>query len=156
MGRSILVVANHTLGSPQLNESIHARVSTGPCEFHLLVPEPLTHRLAPMEGSEFNDPTMDRSPRDSSGAELALQYLYTELDRLHHDGIEATGEVCDNDPVEPVKALVAKRTFDEIVLSTLPPGISRWLHRDLPSRLQRAVDVPVTVLIAPSDGYETP
>ena len=59
--------------------------------------------------------------------------------------------MCEADPLDAVKALVGRRQFDEIILSTLAPGISRWLHLDLPSRLQRAVHTPVTVIIAPED-----
>jgi GABA permease len=138
---------------------ISERVASGPCQFHILVPEPAGHRPALMEGAEFDDPTIPVMEEDDtavSGADLALRYLYTELDRLHHTGIEATGEVCDNDPVETAKALVAKQTVDEIILSTLPAGISRWLHRDLPSRLQRAVPVPVTVLIGSQEDSDRP
>ena len=39
-----------------------------------------------------------------------------------------------------------ERQVDEVILSTLPPGISRWLQMDVPSRLERAVDVPVAVV----------
>ena len=36
---------------------------------------------------------------------------------------------------------------DELILSTLPAGISRWLGMDLPKRLTRITDVPITVVI---------
>jgi GABA permease len=140
-----------------LNDTIAERAAGGSCEFYVLVPEPLSHKRAAMEGAEFNDPTLDRDRTGMSGADLAREYLYAELDRLHRARLEATGEVCDSDPVEPAKALVAKRTFDEIIMSTLHAGISRWLHLDVPSRLQRAVTVPVTVLTAAGgddDEYE--
>ena len=40
---------------------------------------------------------------------------------------------------------------DEIILSTLPVRVSRWLGQDVPSKLRRAVHVPVEVVIAPDE-----
>lgn len=59
------------------------------------------------------------------------------------------------DPPKPTRprARIAGREIDEVVLSTLPPGISRWLGRDIPSRLRGAVSVPVTVV---NDGPAPP
>lgn len=151
MGRSILVVANHTLGAPQLDEAITSRSAAGPVELHLLVPATSARRMGAGDPDEFADPVLETSAAAATSRERARNRLYAELDRLHRRRIEASGEVCDADPVDAARTLVAKRHFDEIVLSTLPAGISRWLRLDLPSRLQRAVDVPVTVIIAPDE-----
>ena len=45
---------------------------------------------------------------------------------------------------------------DEVLLSTLPAGISRWLHFDVPSRMRAAVSVPVVVLTATGAAAPTP
>ena len=37
---------------------------------------------------------------------------------------------------------------DEIILSTLPPGISRWLKKDLPHRVEQRFALPVTTVIS--------
>ena len=34
--------------------------------------------------------------------------------------------------------------FDEVIVSTLPETVSRWLRLDLPHRLARALSVPVS------------
>ena len=57
-----------------------------------------------------------------------------------------TGEVALGDPVVATSRVMQRATFDEIVVSTNPPGISRWLKLDLPTRLERAFEVPVTVI----------
>jgi hypothetical protein len=44
---------------------------------------------------------------------------------------------------------------DEILLSTLPAGMSRWPALDVPASLKRAVDIPVTVLTAPREPAAT-
>ena len=52
------------------------------------------------------------------------------------------------DPVAAVRDALRDRECDEIILSTLPEGISRWLGQDVPSRLSSAVHVPVVVVTA--------
>ena len=45
-----------------------------------------------------------------------------------------------------VRDALRGREVDEVIVSTLPRGISRWLGEDVPSRLTDAVSVPVTVV----------
>jgi YD repeat-containing protein len=45
-----------------------------------------------------------------------------------------------------IEEALAQRRFGEIILSTLPPGISRWLAWDLPHRVRARTDVPLTVI----------
>lgn len=52
------------------------------------------------------------------------------------------------DPIEAVEDAIRGREVDEILLSTLPSGISRWLGQDVPSRLKGSVPIPVVVLTA--------
>lgn len=53
----------------------------------------------------------------------------------------------DSDPVEAVRQLLASTDVDEVIVSTLPQRVSKWLHRDVPSRIQ-ALGLPVTVVTA--------
>ena len=53
----------------------------------------------------------------------------------------------NSDPVEAVRELVAAKAVNEVIVSTLPERVSRWLRRDVPSRLQ-ALGLPVTVVTA--------
>jgi hypothetical protein len=68
------------------------------------------------------------------------------LVHLRARGVEATGEVGDRDPVAAVRDALRGREVDEIILSTLPPGISRWLGQDVPSRLRGAVPIELSVV----------
>jgi hypothetical protein len=62
----------------------------------------------------------------------AKSNLDTELDRLRTIGATADGAVGDPDPMKAIEKTLADARFDEIILSTLPPGISSWLAWDLP------------------------
>ncbi len=149
-----LMVANHTLGGPQLIDAIRDRMSRGPAEFWVLVPAtPTTHLV-----NDFNalscafpvDPDLlpgaaDIQTRDQAIAE-AQSNLETELQRLRQLGATADGAVGDPDPMKAIETTVAQWQFDEILLSTLPPGISRWLAWDLPHRVRRKTSVPLTVI----------
>jgi hypothetical protein len=76
------------------------------------------------------------------------------MDRLHEIGATADGAVGDPDPMKAIEKTLAQRRFDEIILSTLPPGISRWLAWDLPHRVRARTDVPLTVITSRSSAAE--
>jgi hypothetical protein len=86
---------------------------------------------------------------------MAQSNLATELRRLRQLGATADGAVGDPDPMKAIEKTLAQRRFEEIILSTLPPGISRWLAWDLPHRVRARTDVPLTVITslirAPND-----
>jgi hypothetical protein len=149
-----LVVANHTLGGQELLDAIRDRMTRGPAEFWVLVPATPTIHLV----NDFNalscafpvDPDLlpsaaDVRTRDQGIAE-AKSNLDTELHRLREIGATADGAVGDPDPMKAIEKTLAQRRFDEIILSTLPPGISRWLAWDLPHRVRTRTDVPLTVI----------
>jgi nucleotide-binding universal stress UspA family protein len=127
-----LIVANQTLPSQALADAIAERIRSGVTSFHVVVPAtPLGHGL-----------TWDE---DASRRE-ARERLDKFVNQLVEQKVEATGEVGDRDPVAAVRDALRGRTVDEVVLSTLPPGISRWLGQDVPSKLRHNVSVPVTVV----------
>lgn len=130
--RSYLIVANQTLTSESLREAIAARLGEGPVRTHVVVP------LSPVGGRLTWD---ERASRD-----VAQERLDEVLGRLRAMGAEAEGEVGDRDPVMAVRDALRHREVDEVIVSTLPKGLSRWLGEDVPSRLRDAVQVPVTVV----------
>lgn len=73
--------------------------------------------------------------------ELALPLL-EDAAGGHVDGI-----VGDSDPLAAVQRAIETRGFDEIIISTLPVRVSRWLRRDLPHRVE-SLGLPVTVVTA--------
>jgi hypothetical protein len=131
--RRYLVVANQTLGGAALVARLRQCVAEGPCEFHVLVPANIHEGWIADEDSD---------------AALAHQRLDQALTQLRGLGAEVSGEVGDVSPVDAINDVLRRSDFDEIILSTLPPGVSRWLRLDLPSRVERSVSIPVTHVVA--------
>ena len=150
--RRYLVVANQTLSGQELLDAIRDRMARGPAEFWVLAPATPTTHLITDFGALSGAFPMDASVMPTAaeireeGIALARANLDTELSRLRDLGATADGAVGDPNPMTAIEKAVAEQQFDEIILSTLPPGISRWLALDLPSRIQRKIDVPLTVI----------
>jgi hypothetical protein len=130
--RSYLVVGNQTLDSPELAEAIKERVASGPARFHIVVPATPAQRGLTWDEDEARVTAQDR--------------LTAMIGRLEKLDAEVTGEIGHRDPIEATEDALRGREIDEVLLSTLPPGISRWLGQDVPSRLKGSVLVPVTVV----------
>ena len=136
--RSYLIVANQTLTSQSLTDAIKARLAEGPVRTHVVVP------LSPVDRRLTWDETESRS--------VAQARLDEVVTRLREMGAEADGEVGDRDPVLAVRDALRSHEVDEVIVSTLPKGMSRWLGEDVPSRLRDSVPVPVTVVTQESDA----
>jgi GABA permease len=147
----ILVVANKTLGSSDLLQSIQDRMTKGPCEFTLLVPAtPHAHRETTMEALTrriTNMPVTDEARGTSeSDYEHAQGRVEFGIEQLHRLGAEVDGEVGNANPVKAVEDALTRRQYDEIILSTLPSGMGRWLGQDVPQKVKRKFKGPVTVV----------
>jgi hypothetical protein len=126
--RRFLLVANQTLAGHHLLAHVRRLVATEPSWFFVLVPAtPIDAQLVPGDGD---------------GNVLARRRLEVALARAR-----AVGAVGDPNPLRAITDTLRRESFDEIILSTLPPGTSRWLLDDLPTRLARATHLPVTHLV---------
>lgn len=127
----VLLVANQTAATERLAEAVRRRVEEGPATFHLVVPAN-PHGLHKVVDPE--DTGVDESQR---ALEVALPKLGEAA------GAEVTGEVGDATPLTAIADAVNRGRYDEIVISTLPRGLSRWLKLDLVSKA-RGLGLPVT------------
>jgi hypothetical protein len=130
-----LIVANQTLAAEQLSDKVRQLQAEGECSFHLVVPA--THA----KDHAFHTEGADHA--------LAEKRLEEALERFRGMGCDADGEVGDASPYLAVRdCLLADGTYDGIIVSTLPLGVSRWLKQDLVHKLERMFELPVTQITA--------
>ncbi len=127
----VLVVAHQTAATERLLAAVRERAERGPATFHLVVPRQPhgMHKLV--------------DPQDA-GDEEAHGVLDAALPRLSQAaGKEVTGTLGDSEPLMAIQDAINLGHYDEIIISTLPLGVSRWLRLDLVSKA-RAIGLPVT------------
>lgn len=131
----VLIVAYRTASNPALHEAVRDRVRRGPAVFTLLVPNP-TRGL-----------TRLTDPEDASRTEgqAVLDRAVPLLEEAA--GAPVSGILGVADPLAAVEDAVHLRGVDEIIISTLPHPVSKWLRLDLPSKLG-GLGLPVTAVTA--------
>lgn len=145
-----LVVANQTLGGERLQQELARRIADGDASFRVVVPltEPQYYTTWSIEGMHHFEPAPDLGEAREQARERSEQQMQELIRRIREQGGQAEGELGDADPMIAIEQALERYPVDEILLSTLPAGISRWLKLDLASRLERNLDVPVTVIEA--------
>jgi hypothetical protein len=132
----VLVVAHQTAATAPLLEAVRERAQRGPVSFHLVVPRQ-PHGL-----HKLLDP-------EDYGQEEAQRVLADALPKLSSAaGHDVTGSLGDPEPLMAIQDAVNLDDYDEIIISTLPLGVSRWLKLDLISKT-RGLGLPVTHVLAP-------
>lgn len=132
---NVLVVAHQTAATPPLLDAVRERAQRSPAAFHLVVPR-RPHGL-----DKVADP-------EEHGAGEARRVLADALPKLSDAaGQEVTGDIGDAEPLMAIQDAVNLGDYDEIIISTLPLGISRWLKLDLVSKA-RGLGLPVTHVVA--------
>jgi hypothetical protein len=132
-----LVVAHHTLTGPQLAERLGQLAAHGPTAFHIVVPA---------------EPPGDHTWTETEARRTAQARLDRALARFGTIDARFTSEVGDPNPLLAVDdVLLRDPDFDAIVVSTLPPGPSRWLKRDLPHRLEERTGLRVIHVVGSAE-----
>lgn len=131
----VLVVAHRTAATPALIEAVRERAARGPVSFTLLVPNQAhgLHRVIDPEDQEVSEA--------QTVLDLALPLLEEAV------GGHVEGLIGDAEPLNAIQDAVNLHGFDEIIISTLPKRVSRWLHIDLPSKVN-GLGLPVTTVTA--------
>ena len=133
----ILVVAHKTAATQPLLDAVRERAARGPSAFTLLVPNP-AHGLHKVVDAQDQGPGEAQEVLDEALPKLSAAA-----------GSEVEGVVGDADPVAAVQDAINLRGFDEIIISTLSPRLSRWLKLDLPSKVA-GMGLPVQT-VTPAD-----
>jgi hypothetical protein len=135
---SVLVVAHQTAATDLLLDAVRERAERGSARFHLVVPR------QPHGMHKVVDPL-------EAGEDEAQRVLKQALPKLSAAaGSEVTGNIGDSEPLMAIEDAVNLGRYDEIIISTLPMGISRWLKLDLISKV-KGLGLPVTHIEAKSD-----
>jgi hypothetical protein len=130
----VLVVANRTAESPELLNALRERQARGPCEFTLLVPS-TPHGLA-----WAADP--------DAGHDAAEQHREAFVEELRTEGLNvADAKLGDPDPLAAIEDECNFHDYDELIVSTLPLKLSKWLRVDLPRKARAATGLPVTHVV---------
>ena len=132
----VLVVADRTAATPALLHAIHVRAARGPARFHLLVPNPADH-------AELSDAARKK---DVNAGEQILALALPLIDAASRSHAEGSVSI-RHDPMDAIEDALRDGHFDEIILSTLPHSVSRWLHIDLPRRVAH-LGLPLTTVTA--------
>jgi hypothetical protein len=122
--RRILIVAHRSVATPALVDEVRRYTDQRPCEITLLIPD----------------------AEDPAVADWTMRHAKKLLSR--EVGMDVDGMVAQcTDPYDGVKDLLNERTYDEVLISTLPESGSAWLRDRLPERVE-ALGLPVNVVTA--------
>jgi hypothetical protein len=131
----VLVVAHKTAATPALLDAVRERAARGPAEFTLLVPKS-AHGLHKV---------VDPEDQETSEADQVLELALPLLEQAAGSHVE--GMIGDPNPLDAIQDAVNLHGFDEIIISTLPTRVSKWLKLDLPSKVA-GLGLPVTTVTA--------
>jgi GABA permease len=135
----ILVVANETVGGPELLAEIRERSQ-----------RPTTRVLVVCPA--LNSPLRHWVSDEDDARNAAQERLDASLTSMRAAGIDADGEIGDGDPIQAIEDAV--RTFrpDELVISTHPVGRSHWLERGVVEKARERFNVPLTHVVVDLDA----
>jgi hypothetical protein len=136
--KTILVVANETVGGRALIDAVTARAQRGPVHVRVICPQ-----NQPRHGYVIYDDLV----REAAGNRLAIT-----LAELREERIDAVGEVMDPDPYQATMDGIAHFNADEVIISTHPETRSGWLRRDLVERIRSDSGLPITHVVVDLDA----
>ncbi len=137
----VLVIASQTADSPELARAVARRADEGPCAFTLLVPATARILRAVIGSGDGRD----------AAAEARLEAAIPILSEAA--GAPIIGVVGSSEPLIAVQDALDLLGFDEVIVSMLPMGRSRWFHIDLPRQV-RALGVPVSEVVCSEHQFD--
>ena len=130
---NVLVVANRTAESEELQQALTERAAKGDSpKFTLVVPS--AHGLA-------------KAANPDEEAPEAQGHVDNAVAKFREAGLEVEGRLGDPDPVAAVQDAHNMGSYDEVIVSTLPTHLSKWLRVDLPRKADAATGLSVTHVV---------
>jgi hypothetical protein len=130
----VLVVAHKTAATQPLLDAVRERAQRGPSNFTLLVPQ-ASHGLHKMVD--------DHGEQEVDESQAVVDQALPLLGEAAGSPVQAL--IGDADPGAAIQDAVNLHGFDEVIISTLSPRLSRWLKLDLPSKVS-GLGLPVTTV----------
>ena len=132
---NILVVAHRTAATPPLLHAVRERAGKGPAAFTLLVPKSVSGFARVMDPEDVSE----------DAARVVVELAAPLLEQAAGGAVETM--IGSADPLCAIEDAINAGSFDEVIISTLPSRLSRWLHLDLPSKVA-GLGLPVTTVVA--------
>jgi hypothetical protein len=135
----VLVVANETVAGRTLHDAVRQATDGRPSRVLVVSPalnSPLRHFVSDEDGAR----------------KAAQQRLDSSLHALGDEGIEASGEVGDADPLQAIEDSLRTFGADEIIISTHPEGRSNWLEKGVVDSARQRFTVPITHVVVDLDA----
>ncbi len=133
------MVANETLAEVSLAEEIERAAAGYRKQVRVVCPaltSPVRHWVSDLDGARAQ----------------AQQRLDQTLSQLHAVGIEAQGEIGDEDPLRAIEDVLRTFGADEIIISTRPEGRSNWLERHVVTRARERLALPITHIVIDTES----
>jgi GABA permease len=129
----ILVVANETVGGPELLDAV--REVAGPASRVFVVSPAL------------NSPIRHWASDEDEARVKAQERLDASLASMRASGLKADGDIGDGDPIQAIEDAMRMFRPDELIVSTHPEGRSHWLERGVVERARERFDIPLTHVV---------
>jgi hypothetical protein len=136
--KTVLVVANETVGGRALIDAVKTRAAQGPIHLIVVCPQ--------------NEPKHGYVVYHDLVRKAAENRLEITLAELRAEGIDASGQVMDPDPYQATMDGIAEFHADEVIISTHPETRSGWLRRDLVDRIRSDSGLPITHVVVDLDA----
>jgi hypothetical protein len=127
-----LVVANQTMASRPLLDTLKKKAGEEPRRFIVIAPQ-----SEPVDGNGGGDPH---------------ERLAATLKELEDAGLHAIGQVEHHDPYTAIQNALQFYAPDDIVISTFPETRSGWLRGDLVGRVESSTNKPVEHVVAEEES----
>jgi hypothetical protein len=134
--RRILVVANETVGGRTLLTEIRSRAQVAGARTRVFVVSPA-----------LNTPVKHWTNEEDAARAAAQERLDESLEAIRGAGVDATGEIGDDDPLQAIEDVLSTFAPDELIISTHPEGRSNWLERGVVEHARERFAIPVTHVV---------
>jgi GABA permease len=135
----VLVVANETIGAPELLNELRTRAAGRRTRVFVIAPVPAS-------------PAAEWTGDAGDAPDLARERLEASLESMRSAGFEAEGHVGEIDPSQAVEDAVREFAPDELVVATHPDGHGAPYEQGLVERLQSEFAMPLTHVVVDLDA----